>query len=130
MTTNTAAGQQDKPWLELEEIPEIVLDELKANYKNVSFANYAQPVTEDCRTMAFKQVETLEENTTGVVLDPETFAPLIAKNIDRVRSFKIRGVFTEDSVDVYAIGSIYAVRQRPDTVTVTLEEYKKEKGEE
>ena len=124
--TSTAVGQPEKHWLDLNEIPELVLNELNAKYKTVSFDNYARPITEDCRTMAFQQVETVEEDTTSVVMDPETFGPLIAKHVDRVRSFKIRGVFTEDSVDVYAIGSIYAIRQRPESVTLTVEEFERE----
>lgn len=129
MSVNKTEESPDREYFSRDEIPEIVLEELKSNFKNVNFATYGNAVNEDCRTRAFQSIETVAEDTWCKVIDSKTFEPKMAMHVDKVRSFKIRGVFTEDSVDVYAIGSIYAIRQRPDTKYLTVEELAKLQGD-
>jgi len=119
---NNSANQPYKEYFELEEIPEIVFEELKKHYKGYTLDNLNKPVTSDCVTRAFQVYETISENTWSRAVNKD-FEPIIALNVDKVRSFKLRGIFYENFADIYAIGQIVAIKHRPDTKFITVEEF-------
>lgn len=118
---NSPNDRRSDACLEISEIPQMVLDELNENFKSVSWDNYGKPFTTDCRTFALKSTELVEEDASGTAIDPTTFEPVLALHVDKLRGFKVRGVFDgAESVDVFDVGHIFALRSRPDTRRVVV----------
>ena len=104
--------------LKFEEIPAEVIKELQREYDVITFENYGNEFTPECRTRAaqFKMENDLLKY--GIAMDPKTFQPVILENAQQINAFKVRGVFAEDKskVDVYSVSTIFAVKSLPETI--------------
>lgn len=104
--------------IKFEEIPAEVIQELRREYDTITFENYGNEFTPDCRTMATQSKMESDPLKYSIAMDPETFQPVILENVQQVTAFKIRGVFAEDKskIDVYSVSTITAVKSIPETI--------------
>ena len=87
-----------------ENIPQGVVDEIAQHYKIISWDNYGEPVNENVVTRKTYYNRCIAENTEATAVDPITFE---TKTIigTQLESYLVRGVFTDNTCDVYAVMS-------------------------
>jgi hypothetical protein len=87
-----------------EEIPQGVLDDIYNHYEEITFDNYGKPVTDQVVTRASNYYRVIAENVECTVLDRDTFEPTLMVGTER-DSYLVRGIFTDNACDVYAVMS-------------------------
>lgn len=107
----------DNGVIKFEEIPFEVMEQIRLYYTNVSFAHYGEPFVSECTTRSFKS-DTSERVDYALVMDSETFQPVVLENAQVNFGFKVRAVFAADMslADVYSVEMIKNVASIPETI--------------
>lgn len=94
-----------------EEISKAILDEISNLFKTVTFEHYGKPVTEECVVRKIRYQRFMAENVQGIVLDTVTFEPMMITGTQK-ESYLVRGIFSNDSADIYSVISAGIYVQR------------------
>ena len=94
-----------------EEIPQGVLDDIYNHYEEITFDNYGKAYTPECVSRASSYRDIVEHNISKLVMNPDTFMPEMAHGVDLLGSYVVRGVFTPNSADIYAVEMYHAVQK-------------------
>lgn len=90
--------------INLEEIPQGVLDDIADSFEVVAFENYMKPVTAECEFRRSNYRRFVADNVEGWVLDSKTFESKLITGT-KMECYLVRGVFTADTADIYSVQS-------------------------
>ena len=88
--------------INLEEIPQGVLDDIADSFEVVTFENYMKPVTAECEFKRSNYRRVVADNVEGWVLDSKTFESKLITGT-KMECYLVRGVFTADTADIYSV---------------------------
>lgn len=90
--------------INIEEIPQGVLDEIADSFKVVTFENYMKLVTDECEFRKSNYRRFIASKVEGWVLDSKTFESKLITGSE-MECYLVRGVFTADTADIYSVQS-------------------------
>ena len=88
--------------INLEEIPQGVLDDIADCFEVVTFENYMKPVTAECELRRSNYRRFVANNVEGWALDSKTFESKLITGTT-MECYLVRGVFTADPADIYSV---------------------------
>jgi hypothetical protein len=88
--------------INLEEIPQGVLDDIADCFEVVTFENYMKPVTAECELRRSNYRRFVANNVEGWALDSKTFESKLITGTT-MECYLVRGVFTADTADIYSV---------------------------
>ena len=88
--------------INLEEIPQGVLDDIADSFEVVTFENYMKPVIAECEFKQSNYRRFVANNVEGWVLDSKTFESKLITGT-KMERYLVRGVFTVDTADIYSV---------------------------
>lgn len=94
-----------------EEIPQGVLDDIYNHYEEITFNNYGKAYTTECVSRVSGYSNIVEHNVSKLIMNSETFMPEMAHGVDLLGSYVVRGVFTNNSADIYSVEMYHAVKK-------------------
>jgi len=85
--------------VKLEDIPEELITELNKEYDTVTF-NLNEDIDKDTQSIISEiKIQQSEEPTDGVIVDPDTYQPILAKGFEQMR-YMYRVNITGNDVEV------------------------------